>query len=252
MTRLVVASGKGGVGKSVVSVLLASAWAAAGWRALLVDADQNLANLHVLLGVRPRGRQEQLLRGLCRAEDLVQPVAERLWLLPGDSGAEALYALGEAERARLHARLTAGWEAYDVVVADSPPGLEGAVRVSALGADRLIVVITPEPAALTDAYALVKTVSQQLPELPIDILVNRADDAEDGRVAFEKLALATERFLRRGVRHLGSLPEDTAIRGAVRDPRRLLAELAASETARLVRLEILSRLDLPLVARSVA
>src|SRR5438093_7525967 len=90
---VVVGSGKGGVGKSLVSVLLASALSAQGRRVLLLDGAQNMGNLHVLLGVRPSARLDAVIGGEVDASDLVQSVAPNLWLLPGESGNEALYAM---------------------------------------------------------------------------------------------------------------------------------------------------------------
>ena len=246
---LVVGSGKGGVGKSVTSLLLATSLAAQGRRVLLFDADQNLGNLHVLLGVRPSARMEALLYEGLAPDELVQPVAENLWLLPGDSGTESLYGLEAIDRARLHHRLSALYDGYDAVVIDAGAGIESVVRVATMRATRLVVVAAPEPTALTDAYALMKIVTLQVPELPIDVCVNRADDEREGREAYEKLATACERFLRRGVRYLGAIPEDPMVRAAVRDPRRLLPLLTASPAAQAVREGVLDRLDLPTPAR---
>lgn len=248
---IVVGSGKGGVGKSVVSVLLASALAAQGRRVLLLDGDQNLANLHVLLGVRPGARVESLLRGEVAAPDLVQPIAPNLWLLPGESGTESLYGLDTHDRARIQHRLSEVYEQFDVVIVDAGAGLESVVRVATMHATRLLVVTAPEPTALTDAYALMKIVSLQLPELPIDILVNRCLDPDEGRDAYVRLATACERFLRRGVRFIGALPEDQSIRLAVRDPRHLLETIQATQAAHTLKATMLDRLELPETARSV-
>jgi flagellar biosynthesis protein FlhG len=248
---IVVGSGKGGVGKSVVSVMLATAAAAAGRRVLLFDGDQNLGNLHVLLGVRPAARLDALLHGEVAPADLVRPVAENLWLLPGDSGAEALHALEPVDRARLNVRLSTLWDDFDAVIVDAGAGIDSVVRASALGASRLMVVTAPEPAALTDAYALMKIVHLQSPGLPLDVVVNRCATDAEGRAAYDKLAQACERFLRRGVRFLGAIPEDDAVRLAVRDPGRCLARLAACEAARTLSYMMLDRMDLPEPIRSV-
>jgi flagellar biosynthesis protein FlhG len=247
---IVVGSGKGGVGKSVVSVLLATALAARGRRVLLLDGDQNLANLHVLLGVRPGARVESLLRGEIAAPELVQPVAPNLWLLPGESGTESLYALEALDRARLQHRLSELYEQFDAVIVDAGAGLESVVRAATMRATRLLVVTAPEPTALTDAYALMKIVSHQLPDLPIDILVNRCLDADEGRDAYVRLATACERFLRLGVRFVGALPEDQSIRLAVRDPRRLLETIQSTPAAQTLKTTVLDRLELPETARS--
>ncbi|HXE56685.1 MAG TPA: P-loop NTPase [Gemmatimonadales bacterium] len=243
---LVVGSGKGGVGKSVLAALVGVALADQGRRVLLFDADQNLGNLHVLLGVRPAARLDALLEGEVTPEDLVRPVRANLWLLPGDSGAESLYAMGPTERARLHLRLSALYDRFDAVIVDAGAGLEGVVRVSSMRATRLLVVTMPEPAALTDAYALIKIVNLQVPDLPIDVVLNRTDAAEEGRDAFARLATASERFLRRHLRYLGAIPDDPAVRRATREPGRLLGGLRDSPAGALVRELALDRLEWPM------
>lgn len=246
---IVVGSGKGGVGKSVVSVILAQHLAHQGRRVLLVDGDQNLGSLHVLLGVRPANGLEQLMADIVAPSDLLLPVSEHLWLLPGASGAEDLYSLSAVDRARLHHRLSQLYDDFDVVIIDAGPGLESVVRVATMRATRLIVTVVPEPAALTDAYALIKIVQQQIPDLPIDILANRALSESEGRAAYDRLATAAERFLRRGIRYLGSLPEDDEIRLAVRDPRRLAGLLESSAAARALSSIVHDRLELPVPLR---
>ena len=248
---IVIGSGKGGVGKSVVSVLLAGAFAIQGRRVLLVDGDQNMANLHVLLGARPGTRSESLLQGAIAAPDLVQPIAPNLWLLPGESGTESLYGLDTHDRARIQHRLSDVYGQFDVVIVDAGTGIESVVRVATMHATRLLVVTAPEPTALTDAYALMKIVSLQLPGLPIDILVNRCLDPDEGRDAYDRLAMACERFLRRSVRFVGALPEEQSIRLAVRDPRHLLVTIQATQAAHILKAAILGHLELPTTAGSV-
>lgn len=223
MSAFVVGSGKGGVGKSVLSVLLSIELARSGRRVLLLDGAQNQGNLHILLGVRPAHRLESLLTGEIDAAELLRPLDERLWLLPADSGTERLHALGPVDRARLHHRLSALYDDFDAVVVDSGPGIESAVRVAMMRANRLAVVTVPEPAALSDAYALMKIVHLQLPGLPLEVLVNRVLDESEGPAAFERLSLAGQRFLGRPLRYLGAVPEDPEVTEAVRRPGRLLA-----------------------------
>lgn len=247
---IVVGSGKGGVGKSVVSVLLAERLTQEGRRVLLVDGDQNMGNLHVLLGLGRGARLEQVLTEGASPRDLLTPVTERIWLLPADSGAETLYSLGSLDRARLHHRLSGLYDEFDAVVIDAGPGLESVVRVATMRATRMVVVTAPEPAALTDAYATIKIVHAQVSDLPIDVLVNRVADDREGPQTFERLATAAERFLQRGLRYLGALQEDEAIRQAVRFPGRLVQGLAAGPNADVLTV-VCERLDLPAPARLV-
>lgn len=247
---IVVGSGKGGVGKSVVSVLLAERLTQEGRRVLLVDGDQNMGNLHVLLGLGRGARLEQVLTEGAAPRDLLTPVTERIWLLPADSGAETLYSLGSLDRARLHHRLSGLYDDFDAVVIDAGPGLESVVRVATMRATRMVIVTAPEPAALTDAYATIKIVHAQVSDLPIDVLVNRVVDEREGPQTFERLATAAERFLQRGLRYLGALHEDEAIRLAVRTPGRLAQGLASGPNADVLTV-VCERLDVPAPARLV-
>ena len=219
---LVVGSGKGGVGKSLLAVLFATAQARSGRRVLLVDGCQNQGNLHILLGVRPAGRLADLLTGEADLEQLPVAVSPGLWLLPADSGAESLYALSRVDQARLHRQLSSLYGDFETVVVDGGPGIDNVVRVASMNATRLVVVTVPEPTALSDAYALIKIVSLHIPALPVSVLVNRTRSGEEGLAAFERLSLAAARFLGRELGYLGTLPEDDALRADIRRPGALL------------------------------
>jgi flagellar biosynthesis protein FlhG len=226
---IVVASGKGGVGKSVIATLLASALAERGERVLLLDGSQNLGHLHVLLGIPVKSRLEQLARGEVAASDLLHRVSERLWLVPADSGTELLHALPTVDRARLHHRLAELYDDFGVVVVDAGPGVESVMRLLTLRGTRLAVVTVPEIGALTDAYALVKLVHAQLPALPIDLLVNRAADPAEAAETHRRLAAAVERFLGRRLGSLGSISEHARLHDALQRPGRLLQEPALGQ-----------------------
>jgi flagellar biosynthesis protein FlhG len=185
-----------------------------------------------------------VLRGRVRAEELVLPLAEHLWLLPSESGAEGLYALDAVARARLHCRLVELYRLYQVVIVDAGAGIEAVIRAAALGADRVLVVTAPEPTALMDAHALVKILSIQVPHIRIDVFVNRCAGEEEGQDAFARLASASEQFLNRQLHLAGILLEEPPIAAAVRDPRRFLARLMQSRAAHTIREARLDTLDL--------
>ncbi|MFI5010669.1 MAG: AAA family ATPase [Solirubrobacterales bacterium] len=217
-----IGSGKGGVGKSVLAVSLAAAFARSGRRTLLLDGAQNQGNLHILLGIRPAAPLSSVFAGEARPEDLLVPVMQRLSLLPADSGDEVLYALGAIDRARLHRRLSSLYDGFDMIVIDGGSGIDSVVRAAGIRASRLAVVATPEPASLADAYALLKIVNLQIPSLPIEVMVNRVAADEEGQAVFDRLHLAAERFLRRELGYLGCVPEDDSLRQGARRPGALL------------------------------
>ncbi len=209
---LVLGSGKGGAGASVLTVMCGAHVAQTGRRVLLLDGSQNLGNLHVLLGVPPCGSLHGVLTGAALPESLVQKVAHNLWLLPANSGDEAIYALSAMDRARLHYQLSTLYDGFDSVIVDAGPGLESVVRASAMGASRLVVVLLSDDSAITNSHALIKIVGHQLPQLPIHVIANRTHDPSEGTVAFEKLTRLCEGGRHRELDYLGSLPSDSPVR----------------------------------------
>lgn len=232
---IVVGSGKGGVGKTLIAIGLAHVLSTEGRSVLLVEGNQDLSNLPILLGVRPAGRLEDLLDERVDPAHLITPVRERLSLLPGDSGAEALYGLGPTERSRLHRRLSTVYARFDAVVVDGGSGIESIVRAATMRAQRLLVVVTPEPASLSDAYALIKVMSAQVRELPVDVVINRALDDGEAQRAFEKIRMAAERFLRRALECIAVIPEDEAMRAVSRGQAPLFGPEPAGPAAIAIR-----------------
>lgn len=241
----VLGSGKGGVGKSLLTALLASAYARRGHRTLVVDGAQNQGNQHILFGVRPTHSLESLVRGETTPSDLLVPLAEGLDLVPADSGAEALYGLTSVDRARLHQRVCGLFGEYDAVFIDGGPGLESVVRAAGIQASRLVVLTAPEPAALSDAYALLKIIHLQVPSLPSDVMVNRAMADEEGQAVFARLQLAARRFLRRELGYLGAVLEDDALRRCARQPGAVLGVVSEEVEGIAERLGTGERLETP-------
>ena len=223
-TRVVaIASGKGGVGRTALSALLAAALAEGGRRVLLFDGAQDQGNLHILLGRRPGARFESFVEGEVGARDLVLSVRPGLWLLAVESAFELSHAMTAVDRARIHLRLTELFDDFDVVIVDAGCGVEGALRAS-LRADRQVVVTVPEPASIADAYALIKVMSMQAPSVPVDLLVNRVKDEAEGQEVYGRVRTATERFLQRSPLYLGSVPDRRSMQSATSVPGAILDE----------------------------
>ena len=220
---IVVGSGKGGVGKSMVASRLAAAFARGGRMTLLCDGTQHRGHLHLLLGVRTPPHLEPLLLGNGDPAMLLAPIEDRLWLLPSASGSEALASLDRTERAQVHFRLSSLFPRFDVTVLDADAGVEGVVRAVTMHPARLLLVATPEPASLADASALAKVALQHCPGLAVEVVVNRAESHAEGRAAFARLDEERRRFTDRELPHLATLLEDPAVGRAVRIPGALLA-----------------------------
>jgi len=222
-TRTVaVTGGKGGVGKSSLAVNLGLALAGSGTRTLLVDADLGLASADLLLGLSPRASlAEVALDGLPAREALVA-VAPRLDLLPGAAGVAELADLSPVARDGLIAGM-AGLEAdYDLVLVDTAAGAGESVRAFLRAADRVLVVAAPDPAAVTDAYALVKILSAEgLTGLGLAANMVRSED--EGRRITGRIAQVAGQYLGVGLELLGSVPFDWQAAAATRARRPLLA-----------------------------
>lgn len=212
---LAVASGKGGVGKSNVALNVALLLAGAGCRVSLVDADLGLANLDVLTDVEVRANLSHVLDGTRRLEDVLIELPHGVQLVPGASGLARLTELSSFERARLLEELRSLEEDSDVIVVDTGAGIGPGVMQFAASADRTMVVTTPEPPAIADAYAVVKVLCRQGFAGQISVLANMAASRQTGRTVAQRVAAVARKFLGVQVFDAGHVPEDPHVRQAV-------------------------------------
>jgi flagellar biosynthesis protein FlhG len=219
---LALASGKGGVGKTVLAVSLGHALARAGAQVLLVDADLGLANVDVQLGlVEDRHLGGALAEGRPLAEMVVREEATGLDLLLGPSGWRSLAVLEGEALERLAGEIETLSRGYDATLLDLPAGIGPRTLRLARLARRVILVATPEPTALTDAYALLKVGLKDHPGL--GLVVNMAEDRADGASAARTLATTARRFLDRELPVLGVVRRDPRVPDAIARQRAFLA-----------------------------
>jgi len=197
---IAVASGKGGVGKTFMSITLASCFARRGRRTLLVDGDLGLANVDVQLGIAPETDLAAVVAGWVELDDAVTPVdggaRERGFdVLPGRSGSGALAEMPTAEVARLAASLMALSLQYDQVILDLAAGIDQNIMRLGKAAEKALMVITDEPTSMTDAYAFIKVLKGHAPNVEPVIAINQAVDRESGRRTYEAVARACQTFL---------------------------------------------------------
>jgi len=204
---LIVGSGKGGSGTSLVSAILALTTAAEGRRTLLIDADQAFAMQHLLFGVEG-GPGLAALRAGAQPEDLLITAAPNLELISCTAPTEDYESrLSIGERAVLMRRLRSLYTDFDQVIVDAGSRLDGLRAVSELEPGRLLAITTTDRVALAATHALVKASFARNPIVPVQILFNRTDEI-GARGAFELLARGTNRFLKRTLEFIGAIPTD--------------------------------------------
>src|SRR6187402_1247491 len=219
---IAVTGGKGGVGKTSVSVNLAAALAAQGRRVMLFDGDLGLANVDVLLGLSARHTLEHVLDGRFTLEEGVIDAPLGFKVLPGASGVARLAGLSTKEHLGLvqaFSHLTAG---LDVMIVDTAAGIADGVRQFCQAAQNVLIVLRDEPASLTDAYALVKVLRRDHGVTRFRVVANMARTSGEGAVVFQKLERVTSRFLDVVLEYAGEIPEDPLVRKAIREQRTVM------------------------------
>lgn len=231
---LAVASGKGGVGKTFLSVNLALALRDLGYRCLILDLDWGLANVDVALGLAPARHVGHVITGHCTLEEAILE-HQGLSILPNGCGREDLTHLDARHRLSLLDAVMAARPAYDFVIADTHPGI-GALTVDVLRrAGATFIVSTPEPTALTDTYALFKVLSQTEMHGPAGLIVNQAGSSGQAYETARHLDQVAQRFLGQGIAYWGHVPQDHAVPRSVRQQRAVMAAAPRSVAAHSVR-----------------
>lgn len=202
-----VASGKGGTGKSVITSALATLWAEHG-RTLLVDADLGVGNAHLMQGVQPSLTLVDVVRGRATSAQALTVCAPRLDLLAGGCGVSQMTALSPLELMRIANGIEQLDAQYDAVVVDSAAGISEQTVAFAACADLVVIVTTPDPAAMTDAYAFLKVLFTRHRDAQVSLLVNRTTDSNEGARTAERIDSVCRRFMSRGVHYIGCVPDD--------------------------------------------
>jgi flagellar biosynthesis protein FlhG len=227
-----ITSGKGGVGKTNVVAGLAVCLARMGQRVIILDADFGLANIDILLGLSPKYTLEHVLRGERVLEEILVEGPEGVRILPASSGIQELTRLDTAAELRLVQGLQRVSENADWLLIDTAAGIHDSVVKLLMAAQEVILVTTPEPTSLVDAYAMVKVVHLRDPKKPFWVLVNNGQNMDEAEETIAQLQAATERFLGRTLQVLGMIPTDAFLLQAVRQQRCVAQVFPRSPAAR--------------------
>lgn len=231
-----VTSGKGGVGKSSVVANLAMTLASKGERVLLLDGDFGLANLDIMLDLKPRGNIHDVLSGKLDAREVVLRVAPNVDILPASSGVMAAGTtqnqLSDEEKWRMVELLQGLENGYDVLLIDTGAGIGDEVTWLNTAAGEIIVVATPEPTSIADAYALVKVLSQKHKIKDFQLLVNQARSEAEALRVYQQITAVSDRFLNVSIDYLGHVLWDDLWTYAIRQRKPIVSAYPSSNAAK--------------------
>jgi flagellar biosynthesis protein FlhG len=232
-----ITSGKGGVGKTFVSANLAAALTRRGLRVLVLDADLGLANLDVVLNLYPKLTLHDVFMGKAQLEDVVQPTSGGFSVVLAGSGMVEYSRLTPGVRGELMHVIQTLTPNYDVMLLDTGAGISDVVLFSISLASEVLVVATPEPTSLTDAYAAIKVLAAQQNRTHIRLVVNQTVRPGDGRAITGQLQQVLNRFVATSTGqplrliHMGDIPADPSVRDAVMRRQLLLQQMPGCPAA---------------------
>lgn len=230
-----VASGKGGVGKTSLSVNLGIALASRGLRTVLIDADIGLANVDIALGIRPTSTLRHVLVEERTLEEAIVDGPGGLKVLAGGSGVHELEGVDPERMARFASVLQSMDASYDFMLIDTGAGVGPHVLSFATASSETLMVVTPDPSSIADAYAVIKAAERARPRhIRWHIAVNMVRSADEGSATFQRLAAAARRFLDIEPAHLGTVPRDEAVLRAGQQQRPFVLEAPRSRASRAV------------------
>jgi flagellar biosynthesis protein FlhG len=233
---LAVTSGKGGVGKTNVTVNVGVSLARLGYRVGILDADFGLGNVDVMLGLTPQCHIGHVLLGEKTLADIVLTGPLGIQVLPASSGLQALTTMTTSQRMRLRDVLDEFRHQLDFLLIDTAAGISDNVVETVCLAERVALVTSLEPSAVVDAYATAKVLTQASPSTEIGVVVNSVRDGDEAGLAFKQLDVAATRFLGRTLRFYGFIAEDRALRESVLVQRAVVDHLPQAVSSRCFRI----------------
>ena len=232
-TRVIsITSGKGGVGKTSIAANLAYIFSSMRRKTLIFDADTGLANIDVILGLTPKFNLHHVLHGEKRLSEVLVKGPGGVMILPSSSGIQEMANLSTQQKLALLDELDEIDDSYDFMLIDTAAGIAGNVMYFNMAAKEIIVVVTPEPTSLTDAYAMIKILYQGHNEEGSWFSSTSVKSAYEAREVFRKLSNAAEHFLDLSVEYLGYLPQDEKVKEAVQKQKAFIELYPRSQASK--------------------
>jgi flagellar biosynthesis protein FlhG len=228
---IAITSGKGGVGKTSIAVSLSIALAQGGrTKVTLLDADLGLANINVIMGIIPQFNLYHVIKGKKKLKDIVIEVPEGIRIIAGASGFHQLANLDIKQRKEFIDEF-ATLEGDDYMIIDTGAGVSQNVLSFVIAADEVIVITTPEPTAITDAYGIIKSIASQTNEKTIRLIVNRVDSVSEGKRVAQRIISIASQFLNIKIESLGFIFDDDAVSKAVRAQKPFIVSYPKSKSS---------------------
>ncbi|WFD11695.1 MinD/ParA family protein [Tepidibacter hydrothermalis] len=212
-----VSSGKGGVGKTNFTLNLSLALKKKGNRVLVIDADLGLANIEILLGIDIKYGFIDLVEDDIKIEDIMVDGPLGIKIISGGAGISEVADLPIYKINKILNNLVYLKEYVDFILIDTGAGISKSVMSFVLAAQEVIVVTTPEPTSIADAYALIKVITKKTDEKAINMVINRADNQKEAEITFKKMNMVSERFLNKDIKYLGYISDDKNVRNSVKN-----------------------------------
>lgn len=205
---LAVTSGKGGAGKTTTSINLAAAMRKLGQEVMIMDADLGLANIDVMLGLRPKFNLSHVLNGEKRLDEVILKGPEGIMIVPAASGLQSMSELSHGEHQGIIHAFSDLENDIDVLIIDTAAGISDSVTSFCKAANEVIVVVCDEPASLADSYAMIKVLNKDHGVEKFHVMSNMVDTDDSGLSVYMRLLQVTERFLNIDIDYLGAVPRD--------------------------------------------
>jgi flagellar biosynthesis protein FlhG len=231
---ITVTSGKGGVGKTSVTVNLAIALSQRGYRVVIIDADLGLSNIDVVFGIVPKYSLLDLINSNKGILDILCEGPNNIKFISGGSGVQELIHLDKNSLENFIANMSVLDNIADYILVDTGAGLSDTVMDFVISAEEVILVVTPEPTSITDAYAVVKTVARLKKDCNINVLINRADSEIEAKNVYNNFSTVAERFLSMKLNSIGYLPYDHSFTKSVKMQKPYILNYPKSSTSKMI------------------